>query len=91
MIWDLQSPDETLDWRNDWTDWLNDGDDIVSSVWLISPDATLAEDTIDTNGQVTIVIVSGLTIGKSYELQNNITTNAGLTGSRSITIRCSHR
>jgi hypothetical protein len=90
-MWQLQSPGETLDWRNDWTDWLNENDGVASSDWSISPNATLADDFIETGSSVTVVFVSDLELGQSYELKNTITTDDGLTGTRSITIRCSNK
>lgn len=87
--WGLQGPTETLDWRNDWEPWLEEGDAIVTSEWEISPAGpTVTGDLIDTNGFVTITLVSDLTLGLSYQLKNTVTTIGGRTGVREITIRC---
>lgn len=86
--WGLQSPDEVLDWRHDWSSWLEEDDYILTSEWEIEPSANLTGDLIDTNGFVTIVLVSELVMGLSYQLKNKITTLAARTGVREITIRC---
>lgn len=86
--WGLQSPGEILDWRNDWEPWLEEDDTIATSDWEIYPIATVTGDLIDTNGFVAIVLVSDLQAGISYQLKNTITTIAGRTGIREITIRC---
>lgn len=90
-MWGLQSPNEVLDWRNDWTDWLGEGVTIQSSTWSITPSATLDNDMLDTSGNVTIVVVSGLELGKSYQLRNTIVTSDDITSERDITIRCGTR
>lgn len=90
-MWGIQSPDEKLDWRNDWSDWLNVNDGVESSVWSISPgEVELSGDLIETSANITTVIVSGLELGKSYQLKNIVTTYDGLIGERDITIRCQY-
>lgn len=86
--WGLQSPNEILDWRHDWTSWLEEGDVISTSEWEIEPTANVSGDLIDTSGTTTIVLVSDLVLGLSYQLKNTVTTIAGRTGIREITIRC---
>lgn len=90
MIWGLQSPNEILDWRFDWSPWLEEDDSITTSIWEIDPggDAIVSGDLIDTNGTTAIILVEGLTLGVSYQLKNTITTIAGRTGIREMTIRC---
>jgi hypothetical protein len=98
-MWVLQSPDEVIDWQQDWTDWLEEGDSIETSTWSITPgDVTaasdaplLADDSVDTSGFVATVFVSGLGLGQSYQLQNTVVTTAGRTAIREITIRCDHK
>lgn len=94
-MWELQSADEVLDYHQDWTAWIEDGDDIASSDWSISPDSPaitsapiLTDESIDTSGMLTTVFVSGLVLGQSYQLKNIVVTSDGRTGSREITIRC---
>ena len=81
----VQDPSDTLDWSNDWTDFLADGDSISSRQWTIDPDAS---PTLLTNPTAAAVIVAGLTVGTIYALSEKITTANGIIGERSITIRC---
>lgn len=92
-MWQLQAPDELVDWHQDWTGWLEIGDTIVLSSWAIvpemdSPSSHLSDPAIETGDKITTVFVSGLELGKSYQLRNTITTAAGRIGEREITIRC---
>jgi hypothetical protein len=88
-VWRLQSPNEILDWHQDWTDWMELNDDISTSEWSIFPAGpTLSADSIDTSGMLTTVFVEDLELGKSYQLRNTITTSQGRTGIREITLRC---
>lgn len=84
----LQNPSETLDWAQDWTDWMQPEDSLASSEWTIYPAATLDNDLMASTGDLTSVTVSGLTLGVTYELKNTVTTQFGRIGSRDIIIRC---
>lgn len=84
----LQSPEEKLDWHQDWSDWMQDDDAIASSDWEIHPAATLTDEAVGVTADMTSVKVEGLTLGVTYELKNTITTVNGLLGSRDIIIRC---
>ena len=93
MLWGLQSPDERLDWHHDWTDWMENNDEIYASEWEIdNPAGELTTAPLlegpDFDGMITTVFVSGLMLGKSYQLKNIITTTAQRIGTREITIRC---
>lgn len=80
-----QDPTENLDWSNDWTDFLADGDAIASRLWTIDPDES---PTLLTDTTTSAVKVTGLTAGVVYRLSEAITTNNGVVGERSIVIRC---
>ncbi len=86
-MWQLQTPEEKLDWHQDWTDWMEQGDSIMYSDWSISPEGpTISGE--DIAGVLTTAFVDGLELGVSYELRNEITTTEGRTGARNITLRC---
>jgi hypothetical protein len=81
----IQDPGDTLDWSNDWTDFLAGGDSISSRQWTINPDTS---PTLLTNATTAAVKVAGLTKGLTYILTEAITTANGVVGERSIVIRC---
>jgi hypothetical protein len=64
----LQSADEVLDYSQDWSEWVEVGDALLSSTWEIRPSATLTLESLDVDASTTSVTVSGLTSGLSYQL-----------------------
>ena len=83
----VQDPDATLDYSIDWGPWLNNGDTIDTSTWIVeSPIATASENIINTN-TTTIVFLSGGVHGQNYLITNRITTVNGLTDDRSFELR----
>lgn len=76
-------PGETLDWSRDWTDVLEDGETIVTSVWDVPVGLTagLAADT----GTYTSQWVTAATLGE-YSLVNAMTSSAGRTWLRTLTV-----
>lgn len=96
-MWLLHAPGEVVAYHMDWTDWLEPDDALVTSEWEItpndgnspqSPTLDYDETDLDYDDDRTTVRVSGLELGKSYQLRNTITTEQGQTGEREITIRC---
>lgn len=89
-MWAIQSPDEKLDWHQDWTGWMESGDEISASSWEITPadGVTLSGEDFEASTDFTTVFVEGLTLGQSYQLKNTITTTDGRTAVREITLRC---
>ena len=61
-------------------------DDVEQTKWSISPSATLSDRVVD--GKLCTVRVTGLTLGKVYELKLEYMTAGGHGSSRIITIRC---
>lgn len=87
-MWQLQGPEEKRTWEFNWTEWLTAGDGVVSSEWSISPEGpTLEDDTVAT-GEIASVVVSGLELGTSYSLRNQITTDDGSILIQAIILRC---
>lgn len=83
--WVEHDPASNLDYGLNWLDWLA-GDTIVSSNWAASDDLDLSQSEI--NGAVTSTYVTGGTVGNDYRLTNTVTTQAGRTGVRSLTLVC---
>ena len=102
--WVLQSPSESKQHEIDWSSELEGGGEneiLNNSVWMISPQQNqftcqstggiIDDGIIDTDGTKAIVVVSNLTLGKSYQILNTITTSKNRILSREITIRCDYR
>lgn len=84
-----KDPDAVLDWRWDWSEWLEDGETIVDSMMTVSAGLTLDSDTHSLTS--TTAWISGGTAGQPYLVSNRITTSAGRVDERSITIRVTNR
>lgn len=68
-----KDPEAILDYSIDWTEFLETGENIVSSEWFYSSGID-----IETHGhttKVSTIWLSGGDVGKSYDLTNRITTN----------------
>lgn len=78
-----KDPNAILDYQIDWSAWLG-SDTIATSAWTVPAGITKVSDTRTTT--TATVWLSGGTVGTSYVLQNRITTAAGRTEDRSITV-----
>jgi hypothetical protein len=87
-----KDPDENpLDFGCDWSKWLGPVDTIAQSTWTIAgPDASLAKDEglgDSKTATVTMVWVTGGTLGRTYALTNQVTTAGGRRAEQTIAIR----
>lgn len=73
---EYKTPAATLDFVQDWSNWLASGDTIASSVWTLETGLTLDSEA-NTNTTATGVI-SGGAVGKVYKVENTVTTANGL-------------
>lgn len=89
-MFELQTSTEKLDWHQDWTDWVEEGDTIQDSIWTIDPSSTgmLSGDNLDAEENLTTVFVEGLEPGITYQLRNTVETSGGRIGQRDIILRC---
>lgn len=80
-----KDPDEILDYKFDWSDWLN-GDTISTRTVTVASGLTKDSDSItDTSTSVTVWL-SGGSIGASYSVACKVVTAAGRTAERTVTI-----
>ena len=85
-----KDPQAVLDYTIDWTKWLDEvGDAIATSTWVVPSGLTKVTET-NTSKIATVWLSSG-TDGTNYTVTNRITTAAGRTDDRSITIRVRER
>lgn len=87
----IKSPIANLDFAVDWSDWLADGETIVSSSWS-SPDGLVIETSSYTDTQ-SVVWVSDGVINNTYRMINVITTSntPARTDQRTVTIKVQER
>lgn len=81
----VKDPDATVDRQIDWSDWLTDlADTITSSTWIL-PTGITGANMSHTTTSATIWLSSG-TAGQSYTVTNRVVTAGGRTDDRSIEV-----
>jgi len=68
-----KDPDATLDYQIDWSDWLADGESIVTSEWVVLG-ATLVDE--GSTATLSTAWISGGSVGAMISLTNRITTDS---------------
>jgi hypothetical protein len=84
----IKEPDAFLDYGFDWSQWLEDGEAVVVSTWVVPEGLTVEAE--EFTGTITTVWLSGGTVGANYRLVNHIET-ATRTDERSMQIRVRER
>lgn len=79
-----------LDFTQDWSKWLIDGDTITESTWNMAPLGLVVEDSTHDDKTATMW-VSGGVVGTTYKATNRITTAQGRVDERSIPIKVINR
>ena len=79
-----QCPASRLDYVVNWTNWLEDGDEIMASSWSSDPMLTF-EDESFTDFQA-VAFITGGDAGVIYTITNTITTDAGREHCQSFTL-----
>ena len=84
----LKDPDAELDYRLDWSAWL-DGDTISTSTWSADTGITV---TTSTNTTTTATVwLAGGTLGQAYTVTNRVVTAGGRTDERSFLVVITER
>lgn len=85
-----KDPQSTLDYALDWGPWLAPVQDTIADVsWSVPSGITEVKREASTTRA--IIWLSGGTVGRTYELVCTITTAAGRTDERVLTIRVANR
>lgn len=85
----IKDPSAVLDYAFDWSDWLASGETIATHT--ITVDKGLTKDSsTESDGKVTVWL-SGGTVGEWYKIACLITTSAGRTDERTISIQIQER
>ena len=96
----FKDPDSKLDFHVDWTDWVEPGDFLTGSAWVVpaglveelpAPSMYVGPET-DVAGMVrtvqrTTIWLSGGSAGQEYQVVNRISTAHGRIADRTINIR----
>ena len=85
----IKDPGAVLDYGFDWSDWLSTAETLANSTWMVEDGLT--EDSDQFTDTVTLVWVSGGTVGETYTITNQVTTSASRTDERSHTITIRQR
>lgn len=81
----FQDPAAILDYRVDWTDWL-DGDVITSGTFSATPTAPVVIASQSTGTAIGTVWISNGIVGTTYEINHHISTLGGRTDERTFSI-----
>ena len=89
----VKDPDAILDYSVDWAQWLaaSPVDTIQTSSFAVIDGGTLSVQTDTTSTTRATVWLQGGTVGESYRVTNTITTAAGRTAERTITLNIVER
>ena len=81
----MQCPDSNLDYRVDWSAWLDASDRITVSVWVAETGLTIGVNTH--TDRETLVWLTGGRAGTRYRVTNTITTAQGRVHCQVLVIR----
>lgn len=85
----LKDPNAVVPFTRDWSLWLETGDSITSSTWILPSGITEVSSTRDST--TATIVISGGTDGEAYEVTNRITTSNGYTDDRTFKIQVRER
>lgn len=85
----LHDPNAVLDYRVDWTQWLDSGETITAATWIVPDGLTSSSESFDSVSAT--VWLAGGTVGQTYTVTNRVTTTAGRTDDRSFRVRVVNR
>ncbi|MEU7338727.1 hypothetical protein [Streptomyces sp. NPDC007074] len=86
-----KDPAELLDYTWDWTPWLAEVSDTISSATVVATDGLTAVGEPSVNGALVTQRVSGGDVGKLSAVTCQITTASGLIAERSIHLKIAQR
>lgn len=84
-----KDPNAILDWLFDWSDWLHDGETIVSTT--VTPASGITVNSTSHSDTGVVVFLAGGSAGSVYRVSCLITTSQSRTDERSINVRVVER
>ena len=86
-----KDPDAVLDYRFDWSDWLETGDTIATRTITASTGITVDSSSITDSSTSVTVWLSGGTVGATYDIACLVVTSASRTDERTVSVRVLER
>lgn len=80
----IKDPGATLDYSFDWTDWLGSNETITATSWTVPAGLTKVSETF--SAYVSTCRISGGTVGNTYTVTCQISTNTGEVDQRSLNL-----
>ena len=80
------APGRALDYAQDWTGYLQQGETITSSTWSVDPAGPTLSGATETDGK-TQVVMDDVEMGQVYMLINRVETSTGRDDERVMTVR----
>ena len=87
--WIEKDPDAILDYPMNWSSWLETGETLLTSSWLV--DNGLTKDRENNTTTTSVVWLSGGVAGQTYLVTNRITTSLNRQEDRSFRIKVQNR
>lgn len=85
----IKDPNAVLDYKWDWSAWLDPTETITTSTWIVP--SGLTKDDEDNDDTTATVWLSGGTVGADYPVVNRVTTSEGRTDDRTMQIAVRER
>ena len=86
----IKDPDAVLDYKQDWTAWMPEGDFITASSWVTDSDDLVVDSDSFTDTDATVWLSGGVAKRK-YRVTNSIVTDDGREDDRSFLIICAEQ
>ncbi len=87
----LKDPDEIRPIAISWRGTLPKGDSVILSTWEVVPSGELTTSNPTLGALATAVLTNAGVVGSSYAVTNRITSQAGLTLEKTVTVRVQNR
>lgn len=88
-----KDPQATLDYVFDWSQWVQNGEVIVTSQFAVSNTSATGLSVVVTQNTASTATIwlGGGTVGRTYSIVNTVTTDQGRTNVKSVNIRVMDR
>lgn len=81
-----KDPGDNIDYVADWTRFLDDGETLSSSSWIVQEGISVSSTHL--NSPFATVWLRGGDAGVTYRITNRVITSGGRTAERSMNVRC---
>ena len=85
----IKHPSATLDYTIDWSNWLADGETIVSVVWKVGDGVTQVS--ASHTSTTTLIWLSGGELDNTYDISCRITTSSSRIDERAFSVQMEYR